>query len=437
MTTEILLFIFGLCLWTSSALPDYDHVSMAELLETGFGDRLDPEFTMNATEIIEYHGYPAEEYQVTTSDGYMIYIQRIPHGRNESYVSGSRRPVVLLQHGLLVSSTNWITNLPNESLGFILADAGYDVWLGNMRGNVYGLKHKSFPITSKEFWDFTFDEMAAYDLPAIIKKALAVSGAEQLSYVGHSQGTLIGFAKFSSDQELAKKIRVFIALAPVAFLGNMKSPLLRLIAPFARELAFLFRLFGYRDFLPDYPLIQYLAEKFCIKQPIPARVCENVIFIVAGYDFAQINSTRLDVYLSHAPAGTSSQNIFHFAQLAQSNKCQKFDYGSDAENMKYYGQITPPEYPVSALKVPTAMLYSDNDWLATPVDVLRLKEELSSVVDFYRVPYANWDHLDFIWGVDANKYVYPEVQRVLRQYANSTRRATGHRKLSSGSPKKE
>ena len=83
---------------------------------------------------------------------------------------------------------------------------------------------------------FSFDEMAEYDLPAIINKALAVSGQDQVVYVGHSQGTLIGFTKFSSDPEFSKKVKVFLALGPVGFLGNMRSLPLRILAPFAKEL---------------------------------------------------------------------------------------------------------------------------------------------------------------------------------------------------------
>ena len=40
-----------------------------------------------------------------------------------------RRPAVLLQHGLLQSSAVWVDNRPGEALAFILADAGFDVWL--------------------------------------------------------------------------------------------------------------------------------------------------------------------------------------------------------------------------------------------------------------------------------------------------------------------
>ena len=45
---------------------------------------------------------------------------------------------------------------------------GYDVWLGNSRGNRYSTGHLTLdPIKdAEEYWDFDFVEMGLYDVPA-------------------------------------------------------------------------------------------------------------------------------------------------------------------------------------------------------------------------------------------------------------------------------
>ena len=108
------------------------------------------------SEIIISRGYPVEEHHVTTEDGFILGLQRIPHGRDATEPRFSGKPVVFLQHGILEDATNWIMDWPSSSLAYILVDHGFDVWLGNIRGNDYSRRHVKYNPSQKEFWDWRY-----------------------------------------------------------------------------------------------------------------------------------------------------------------------------------------------------------------------------------------------------------------------------------------
>lgn len=56
-----------------------------------------------------------------------------------------------------------------------------------------------------------------------------------LVYIGHSMGTTMGFVLLSEKPEYNDKVKLFIALAPVAFMTHVKSPI-RFLAPFSKEM---------------------------------------------------------------------------------------------------------------------------------------------------------------------------------------------------------
>jgi predicted alpha/beta hydrolase len=74
-----------------------------------------------------------------------------------------------------------------DAPGLILARAGFDVWLGNNRGNYFSKSHVHFTPDQKEFWEWDWEEMGTLDLPAMIDYILITTDQYKLrAYIGHS-----------------------------------------------------------------------------------------------------------------------------------------------------------------------------------------------------------------------------------------------------------
>lgn len=120
---------------------------------------------------------------------------------------------------------------------YILAEQGYDVWLGNARGTYYSRNHVSLnPDNSREFWQFSWEEIGARDLTAMIDYTLQVSGKSRLHYIGHSQGTTVFWTMASLRPEYNDKIISMQALAPVAFMRYNENPLFVALGPHANNI---------------------------------------------------------------------------------------------------------------------------------------------------------------------------------------------------------
>ena len=88
--------------------------------------------------MIQYWGYPVEEHTITTEDGYILTMHRIPHGRHEfgSVINQQEKTPVYIGHCLLGSSGVFSWGPPEKSIAFILADEGRTTFSGSINYNM-------------------------------------------------------------------------------------------------------------------------------------------------------------------------------------------------------------------------------------------------------------------------------------------------------------
>ncbi|KAF3168933.1 cholesterol esterase [Orbilia oligospora] len=365
-------------------------------------------------EMCEIWGYEAEEHIVQTKDGYLLGLHRIPRAKDEpkpkrGEKGKEKKGVVYLHHGLMMNSEVWVCNIqPNKCLPFVLAEQGYDVWLGNNRGNKYSKKCIYTNSQDTSFWNFSIDEFAMHDIPDSISYILLSTKAKSISYVGFSQGTAQAFAALSIHPSLNEIIDVFVALAPAMSPAGLYNSIVDALIKTSPDVIFLF--FGRRSLLPSTMFWQSI-----LYPPIFVTAIDKSLKFLFNWSGKNISLQQKLASYAHLYSFTSVKALVHWFQIIRNKKFQMYDDDVQSPIGWGYGRsyYKPAKFPTKNISAPVVLVYGGSDSL---VDIEVMLKELPGHTVAKEI--KHYEHLDFLWGEENDKLVIPEVLDALERYGD-------------------
>lgn len=244
-----------------------------------------------------------------------------------------------------------------------LADAGYDVFLGNNRGTEYSTKHESLTWEQKEFWEFSWAEMGRYDDLANLRTIFEKTG-EKAYYLGYSQGTVqMFYALANIEDKISEYLLKFVAIAPCMMYNTGGWP-----ESEVEKTLYRFPEIGvYSVYGPD---AQASYDK------IKAEFGEEVANQMAGCVGCQGSSVRTEI---------------HWMQNAYQGRMQEF-----APNYMAGEKVTEQVDLASIDKIPISMIVAKNDETCTLEKAETLRGIIGDEVVNFQI-LDDEDHVSF-WG---------------------------------------
>ncbi|XP_063992549.1 lipase member K-like [Diachasmimorpha longicaudata] len=363
--------------------------------------------------LVEEQGRVAERHNVTTEDGYILGLYRLPPNPKSPKNVGRNR-AIFLHHGLAASADCFVIFGKERSLAHILSNAGYDVWLGNVRGGTYSRNHTTLKPTDADFWDFSLDDYGLRDVPAMIDYVLETTGESTLSYIGHSLGTTSILMLLSMKPEYNKKIDLIFHFAPMGY-WVAQSPMRLILTTAGQFMQNLLDPRGATELTPQSSMLTALFKRICLPNNILDLCYLPLDILLGASNPAQVNKVSLIDYLNYYPAGASAKTFYQYRQHGQSGKFQQYDYENPELNLKHYGQTTPPLYNTRNIMVPSVIFRAPNDPLSTVADIRGLISHLPRNISllYEVVPYRDFNHLDFVTAKDVKTLVYDRLMQIL------------------------
>ncbi|KAL4499349.1 hypothetical protein ABPG72_006935 [Tetrahymena utriculariae] len=336
------------------------------------------------SERMEIQNYPHQTHFFITEDKWNITIFRIAAkgSHQKAFKKDYRAKPIILIPQLLNCVDSYVINDEELSLAFVLANAGFDVWLVTNRGSEYS------PNLDKIEEEYSFHEMGYYDLSMAFEYVHNVTN-QKVSGLGHSQGANVILVALS-EKRLNHVDKVFI-IAPGTHIKSAsyltdwlaKSNLPEDLYKSQKQVGSKTR-FG---------------NKMSKYTPFISRAI--TLFFCDGWE-SELNLKNVFRIASHDLQPTSTKNLLHWAQLKRLGGFFKFDYGKE-KNLQIYNQASPPQYDLSNITESIHIFHGIHDLLTTQEEMMELyntfKNGKAKNVTYQE--YEKSGHISFMLGRSA------------------------------------
>ncbi|XP_063357884.1 lipase 1-like [Cydia amplana] len=286
-------------------------------------------------------------------------MHRIPYNKKEGTSEVKQKTAILLMHGIMGTSADFINQGPKSKLAFALSDAGLDVWLGNARGNPFSRAHKTLnpDKDSIDFFNFSWEEIAIFDFRAMVDHIIFTTGESQIRFIGDSQGGTSFLILNHLKREYNKKFHMAQLLDPVGYTKFFPSAELKAVASIINPL-YNFALGAGIAEISSLNMHKNITQTGVTHQ---VAVQSVVSYIASLGGFTSI--------------GTSLKQLVHYAQNIRDKSFQRWDYGQNV-NYQIYGTPSPPPYNLSHVTVYTLLYYRKNNKFLDENDVQAMASDM-------------------------------------------------------------
>jgi pimeloyl-ACP methyl ester carboxylesterase len=343
--------------------------------------------------IVNYFGYSVESHVVTTEDGYILQLFRIPYGREEQEGTRDRTPL-FVTHGLLMDANANVINGPDGSFPLYLADQGYDIWLINLRGTYYSRGHTTLSSSNMQYWDFDLTDMTQ-DIIDSIAYIQEQTGRDRITIIGFSNGSAIVTIAWASNPEWwTENVNVFIGLSPISRINNLTNRFfLSLLDPGTLGLL---TTFGFNEVLTRNQVNNIMYDSLWLVLPWFWNYLSTELFhVIEDVD----SRTAFDNLMHHTPAGINLSTLRQYSEMRQNGL---FQYRQEGTN-----EIV--EIPLQNIEIPVHFLAGEYDDYAVPEDVEWLASQIPNVVSLSWYPY---DHIS--WLISQEAEYLPELLTIIQ-----------------------